>query len=134
MREIKFRAWDTVEKRMVEDGEVMLWGNGSWGAYREGNEEISPEGDLIGNDPYTDQDMILMQFTGLHDKNGKEIFEGDIVEYENGNAGYGRPRHEETSRSVIPSLDDHAEYEAMSAFWKEGEVIGNVHQNKELLK
>ena len=74
------------------------------------------------------------QFTGLLDKNGREIYEGDIVEYENGNAGYGRPRHQEISRDVIPNITEHDEYIDGAMWWKTGEVIGNIHDNPELLE
>jgi uncharacterized phage protein (TIGR01671 family) len=61
MREIKFRAWDESDK---EKGPYML------GPY-----DLT---DAIFNNKEI-RKLPLMQFTGLHDKNGKEIYEGDIV-------------------------------------------------------
>jgi hypothetical protein len=61
MREIRFRAWDTEENRMISP--------------------IAVNTDGIADAPWGKEkpDWPLMQYTGLKDKNGKEIYEGDIV-------------------------------------------------------
>ena len=133
MREIKFRAWDKGKKVMlcpIKDSEGETWYiTGEYG-------DVSFPFEIPRGYKFTGMpgDYILMQYTGLRDKNGVEIYEGDIVEYENGNAGYGRPRHEEISRDVIPNLCNHDEYFDDSSWWQTGWVIGNVHENPELLK
>ena len=60
-REIKFRIWSLEAKEMFEDFPLV----------RE---------DKYLNDVLADENYIFMQFTGLLDKNGKEIYEGDILE------------------------------------------------------
>ena len=70
-REIKFRIWDVENKEMLKvqelDFEPTFYG---------GRIAIRPD---QYNDYFDTEDMILMQYTGLHDKNGKEIYEGDIL-------------------------------------------------------
>lgn len=114
MREIKFRAWDPFSKKMDYDcsDSLSLW-----------NGLLVPEGDCFP-----------MQFTGLKDRAGKEIFEGDIVKAPSGvrwQIAFGNCRFYlfSVERDLLPdhSLDDEQYNSGL-------EVIGNVHENGDLLK
>jgi len=136
MREIKFRAWDKAYKKMVYD--YLIPSSKAFGQYRMA---VSFTGQVF---TFTDAEMVdydedqmknsaayverfeLMQFTGLHDKNGREIYEGDVlliggihvwVEYRQGLAAY---------LITDGSFDD---YLYTVKRYKEIEVIGNVHYN-----
>lgn len=124
-REIKFRLWDKKNQQMIDcDGLKAI---GIF-ALQEG---LSPEDFLIL--PTTD-DIILMQFTGLHDKNGKEIYEGDIVNCIDTNPAIFEVKFIEggfccTSNNILP-FDINSFYPSIGC---RIEVIGNIYENPELM-
>ena len=69
MREIKFRAWNKLDKLFHYYVEITIYKDGSVGVTAGENNSFP-----IGNT----EDFILEQYTGLRDKNGVEIYEGDI--------------------------------------------------------
>ena len=138
-RPIKFRAWDKKRQKMFFVG-GFNWHEKTWSYYVwDGKETVS------------DDDIELMQFTGLHDKNGKEIWEGDILKsHWNDSAGvirFGDFKTAEGDPDCCGNVNTHvgfywdAETEASMAFGydKNGktdkyEVLGNIYENPELLK
>lgn len=129
MREIKFRAWDTKEKKWLYGYDYPELGG------------FSLKGECIllgefGSDMPLERflnDVEIMQFTGLKDKNGKEIYEGDIVRDDNTNMQV--KWFERFSCFCLV-----ADKWVFPHFFGEAsdpdncEIIGNIYENKELLK
>ena len=122
MREILFRGKNDYYNK-------WYFGDLQHGGYYSGDAEIyivdSSQGYKIN---YPAIPKTVGQFTGMTDKNGKKVFDGDVIK-----AIASNPVGEDIEAIVIVSLDD---YELM---WDiehshEIEVIGNIHDNPELLE
>lgn len=131
MREIKFRAWDKGNKEMLDVQELD---------YRDSYNGQPMVRTTMYSDYFDTEDMILMQYTGLKDKNGKEIYEGDIVAIEFQRAckrGKAVIRYDDKYASfVIKNTGEIAhENENLGDYQMENfEVIGNIYENKNLLE
>lgn len=124
-REIKFRAWHKDLKKMFKIGQITLE-KGTW------NFEPNDR-DFIGMSIPSQPSFVLMQYTGLHDKNGKEIYEGDILKvYYKGmsEVGYVEYDNDYCEYKIIINTD-----KDYFSLWKsiDLEKIGNIYDNPELL-
>jgi uncharacterized phage protein (TIGR01671 family) len=119
MREIKFRAWDSEYKEMIRPLEY---------------EDLS---DYIEGMICSYGEENLMQYTGLKDKNGKEIYEGDIVNYENRGiyvVGWTNICYSgKHGWDLLDGNGDCHEYYYGGFEPEYTEVIGNKYENPELL-
>ena len=124
MREIKFRAWDKRRNKWIEQ-ESLVINNGLLYEDRR---------DFEDGEPLSDDDAELVWFTGLVDKAGKDIFEGDIIQCTN---------HSVKKNGLVMMEQGMWNWEyklgAVSWLWDvigrwKGTVIGNRFENPELLK
>lgn len=117
-RQIKFRAWDTKEKKMLE---VLSL------------EFFATSGSVCSKEDF--KNKIPMQYTGLKDKNGKDVCECDIVEI------YSKITKTQT-KGEVKYLEDACAFMIKDTIFNQFlpltvsddvEVIGNIYENKELL-
>lgn len=123
MREIKFRAYIKPLKRYAKNYETILY-------YHQCNMEPTWTVNLISGEYYDEESLIIEQDTGLKDKNGKEIYEGDILMNSTG---------EPIQHWVVKFCDGGfvGEYKGVIENLFELthlEIIGNVHKDLELLE
>lgn len=79
----------------------------------------------------TREEIVLMQSTGLKDKNGVEVFDGDIMFYEQDCYQYTLVKYDKDKLAFV--LYDGCE-RLYHELWEPGEVIGNIYENPELLE
>ena len=125
MREIKFRAWDSAKKIMRSVANIYTHSHSVFVLVRE----------AAGGPPELIRTECLMQYTGVKDKNGVEIYEGDIirghtgryqvdcvVRWSIGNCGF----------IAEPTIIERTYLCLNPGSTKSYEVIGNIHENPEL--
>jgi len=143
MRKLKFRAWSEEQKKLIQGyplGEDQKNGFTVCGVSENGEQETTSDG------------LVLMQFTGLVDKNGKEIYEGDVLQkyitdYEHEDyqefvdSGYETIEPMKKITDVC-SLEHFRYWLKNESFGYEGEdlespedweIIGNIYENPELI-
>ena len=111
MREIKFRAWHMLDNRMFKVSQLDF------------QEKMIDVYEQLSPMPF--HNIKLMQYTGLKDKNGKEIYEGDVVE-EGGVVSvikWAEPNARFFYKTVTGTVGLYGFY---------GEIIGNIYENSEL--
>ena len=134
MRKYKFRAW------WKSQNKYLLW---------KSNAEVLAILDAIpydiGGNEWTD-DCIVEQYIGLHDKNGKEIYEGDIVQINMGRLDddsllveyggtYNYAAFGLTGKRHPGSFGSDPTWDTLNdLITKDCEIVGNIHENPELLK
>lgn len=117
----KFRAWDKYFKEMVQVNALVIDEQVIKATYKNGN--IAKE-DV--------KEYVLMQSTGLFDKNGKEIFEGDILGTQDGLLN-GVVEYRTDLGMWTNSLVRYNNFERLCNIASDREIIGDIYENPELL-
>jgi uncharacterized phage protein (TIGR01671 family) len=146
VREIKFRAWDKLGKRMgnvnyIKYSDVKYTHISV--RFKQKEKNIDDWFNYGGKDGC--DNIILMQFTGLYDKDGKEIYEGDIVKakdphrFQDGRQIFYTCEVVYTDNAMFMLKNNYDNYgKAETRYFDlkimELEVIGNIYENPELLK
>ena len=118
-RIIKFRTWSKTYKKMLNVSTLKIAQDTA----------ICVDKDIqIYRQPRPMEKGVPMQYTGLKDKNDKEIYEGDIVKWKDTEVGVVSWGYDSWRIDF-----DKGRKQFLSDHWESSEVIGNIHENSELL-
>lgn len=119
MREIKFRVWEKAKDKYVYTDKGLK---------------------LVFPNVLADKHLIFEQFTGLHDKNSREVYEGDIVKYGSDWGNVGTVAYDAKFGYCIEYKIEYRDrivrtrQEYFADIQSEVEVVGNIHENADLLE
>lgn len=143
MREVKFRAWDTISNKFLYPWPKGFYLFGEVTCFDLLGQQLAEQGrdSLVGIN-----DLIIEQFTGLPDKNGVDIYEGDVLaDWQDrilGTVEFGRVGYDGHWNGLSGFMYSKNRYKDSKGDWYELEfydspqevrVIGNIHENPELL-
>ena len=141
MRELRFRVWIKDEERYYDESDeesYMIVPNGNVTYTSESYEE---DGVWFNDTTSATNDVVVEQYTGLKDKNGKEIYEGDIIQEE---IDFNSKMTDGVYTYVVEWDSDTLCYglrgngnSIHDLLWEVNasvEIVGNIHENPELLE
>ena len=136
MRDIKFRAWDSFNNRMIQNDRILkicfVRSDHIPSLVVYSNRNIENHTEIRENDKQYCNEFELMQYTGLKDKNGKDIYEGDIL-----TSAFSKRIvifDENTCSFMLKDIDLRNElFSLTKEKSKNLEIIGNIYENKELI-
>ncbi len=118
MRQLKFRFWNKIAHKFQSPSKYAIDGNGDLVAY---DYETGAYNDPV---PFSRTCIVAQEYTGLLDKNGKEIYEGDFIRFDNQEGVWT----DQVGRNI------EVKYPFICGNAHLGEVIGNIFENKDLLE
>ena len=134
MKTNKFRVWDKYLKHFVTEEGYAITASGKLLGRKNGNEYIECK---------NTKHLVIQYFTGLFDKEGKEIFEGDIVRspdhcFTLDFKKWEQSPHEVAFRNnsfrILDFVDGDKHAPFLGYITKKHKVIGNIYENPDLLK
>lgn len=112
MREIKFRFYDSIGHKLLIDEKIY---------------SVSGDGKVLFLDGHdVSETVTALQYTGLRDRNGAEIYEGDIIKYKRDT--YPVEHHIYSSAGYSPFSDE------QGPMGSDVIIVGNIYENSELLE
>jgi uncharacterized phage protein (TIGR01671 family) len=132
MRELKFKFWNKLAHRFQAPNKYAIQGDGLY---------VSYDYDMMAwDDPSSFDDSILVpcQYTGLKDKNGKEIYEGDIIQLEGSPISYSiewdKYQWAINAHGALGYDPDWNIQPFNHCVYERAIVVGNIFENNDLLK